>query len=161
MKFEIEDWGWRWVVDSCRLKLKIKIMSYWYVFLKWGTYWWSSCFYHAICKNNRNCLILDASLGHATVLTVRKNLTVGYLLLTVISLWILLSETAILLMPFGYWFLRNGYSFLRKPYLKYLHFPCCIFAYKEKRTSAVSCLWAFPVLECMGATLAHVTGSPF
>ena len=107
-------------------------MSYWYVFLKWGTYWWSSCFYHAICKNNRNCLILDASLGHATVLTVRKNLTVGYLLLTVISLWILLSETAILLMPFGYWFLRNGYSFLRKPYLKYLHFPCCIFAYKEK-----------------------------
>ena len=96
-------------------------------------------------------------LGHATVLTVRKNLAVGYLLLTVISFWILLSATAILLMPFGYWFLRNGYSFLRKPYLKYLHFPCCIFAYKEKRTSAVSCLWAFSVLECLGATLAHVT----
>ena len=71
-------------------------------------------------------------LGHVTVLTVRKNLTVGYLLLTVISFWILLSATAILLMPFGYLFLRNGYLFLRKSYLKYLHFPCCIFAYKEK-----------------------------
>ena len=71
-------------------------------------------------------------LGHATVLTVRKNLTVGYFLLTVISLWILLSETAILLMPFGYLFLRNGYSFLRKPYLKYLHFLCCNLDTKRK-----------------------------
>ena len=108
-------------------------------------------------QNNRNCLILDAFLGLATVLTVRKILTVGYLLLTVISFWILLSVTIILLMPFGYLFLRVGDSFLRKPYPRYLHFPCCIFAYKEKRTNAVSCLWAFSMLECLGATLAHVT----
>jgi hypothetical protein len=60
-------------------------------------------------------------------------------------------------MPFGYLFLRVGYLFLRKPYPGYLHFPCCIFAYKEKRTNAVSCLWAFSMLECLGATLAHVT----
>ncbi len=108
-------------------------------------------------QNNRNCLILDAFLGLATVLTVRKILTVGYLLLTVISFWIFLSVTVILLMPFGYLFLRVGYSFLRRPYPRYLHFPCCIFAYKEKRTNAVSCLWAFSMLECLGATLAHVT----
>ena len=108
-------------------------------------------------QNNQNCLILDAFLGLATVLTVRKILTVGYVLLTVISFWIFLSVTVILLMPFGYLFLRVGYSFLRKPYPRYLHFPCCIFAYKEKRTNAVSCLWAFSMLECLGATLAHVT----
>ena len=108
-------------------------------------------------RNNRNCLILDACFGHATVPTVRRFLPVGYLLLTVISFWILISATAILVMPFGYLFLRVGYLFLRKPYPRYLHFPCCIFAYKEKRTNAVSCLWAFSMLECLGATLAHVT----
>ena len=48
-------------------------------------------------QNNRNCLILDAFLGLATVLTVRKILTVGYLLLTVISFWIFLSDSYILL----------------------------------------------------------------
>ena len=108
-------------------------------------------------RNNQNCLILDACFGHATVPTVRRFLPVGYLLLTVISFWILISATAILVMPFGYLFLRVGYLFLRKLYPGYLHFPCCIFAYKEKRTNAVSCLWAFSMLECLGATLAHVT----
>ena len=102
-------------------------------------------------RNNRNCLILDACFGHATVPTVRRFLPVGYLLLTVISFWIFLSVTVILLMPFGYLFLRVGYSFLRKPYPRYLHFPCCIFAYKEKRTLVVSCSW--------GSFCARIPGS--
>ena len=107
-------------------------------------------------RNDRNCLILDACVGHATVPTVRRFPPVGYLLLTVISFWIFISATAILVMPFGYLFLRVGYLFLRKPYPRYLYFPCCISAYKEKWTNAVSCLWAFSMLECLGATLAHV-----
>ena len=81
-------------------------MSYWNVFLNWGTYCWSSCLYHAICKNNRNCLILDASFGSCNCPNCQKEsgswlfVSDCYILLDIFfcncnityALWVLVSE---------------------------------------------------------------------